>query len=596
MTDGLTISWGPLMHSFLRVNPVGELRACVLLLAVASVIGCGSNAAPRQDTVGAVRAEPADILLLNGRVHTMDAPRSVATAVAIRGERIVAVGDDMTLEQFHGPATRVIDLMGKLVLPGFHDAHIHPVAGGLDMNGCALESARSVEALLALVRACVDSSKSEWLVGNGWDLSLFAKGNPSKTLLDAISTTKPMFLMGADGHSAWANSAALARARIDGATRNPPKGIVERDTSGAPSGTLRESAVGLVAALIPEATMDERLVALRRVTAMLSSVGITSLIEASASAQTLDTYRRALAANELPMRVVVSIRYTPANKDQALALIDVSTRGIGQIHIDAAKIFVDGVLEGETAALLDPYLDRKPRHRGELNLSVDELKAALVALDARGVQVHMHAIGDRAVRAALDAVQAARAANGPSDARHHIAHLQLVHPDDYPRFAALNVTANFQALWAFPDGYIVNINGPAVGKARVDRMYPIASLKRAGARIVGGSDWNVSSMNPLDAIQVALTRSDPEHVRPGVLNANERVDLDTMLTAYTVNAAWLMHQEKVTGTIEVGKYADLAVLDKDLFSIAPEEINHAKVVTTIFNGRVVYMNAPAVVK
>ena len=573
-------------------RPLRAALSTALVTTLALICACTGIPPPLPAAVAPQGATPADLLLLNGRVHTMDAQRSVVTAVAIRGERIVAVGDDLSVEPLRGPATRVIDLMGKLVLPGFHDAHAHPVSGGLEMNGCALDDGRTLDRLLGLVRACLAEHPGDWLIGSGWDMSLFPAGNPSKTALDALSATRPIFLMAADGHSAWANSAALARAGIDGATPNPAKGIIERDTSGAPAGTLRESAVQLVARLIPEATPAELRAALGRATAMASAFGITSVIEASARKNTLDAYRAVLASGELPLRVVVSVAYTPATREAALALIDVNSRGRGQLHVDAAKIFVDGVLEGETAALLDPYLDRKPEHRGQLNLSVDELNAAVVELDARGIQVHMHAIGDRAVRAALDAVQAARTANGPGNARHHIAHLQLVHPADYPRFAALDVTANFQALWAFPDGYIVNINTPAVGKARVARMYPIGSLHRAGARIVGGSDWNASSMNPLDAIQVALTRSDPTGVRPGVLNAGERVDLDTMLAAYTINAAWLMHQEQDDGSIEVGKYADLAVLDKDLFSVPPEEINRVKVVTTIFNGRIVYLNLP----
>lgn len=580
------------MNARQRFSCGASVVLCALLMT-----GCAGNqpnAPSRVAVAAALSPTPADLLLLNGSIHTMDAQRTVATAVAIKGGRIVAVGSDATLAPLRGSHTRVIDLQGQLVLPGFHDAHIHPVSGGLESLGCALADASTVTALLEKVRACdaASAAAQDWLVGSGWDLSLFKDGNPGKALLDAISTQRPIFLTGADGHSGWANSAALQRAGIDAHTANPVNGIIERDAKGAPSGTLRESAQSLVTRIIPDATPEQRSEGLQRATKMLSSFGITSIIEASADARVLDTYRRALAAHKLPQRVVVSIRYTPRSREQALALIDMRTRGTSEpIRIDAAKIFVDGVLEGETAALLEPYLDRQPPKNGELNLTPAELTSALIELDARGIQVHMHAIGDRAVRTALDAVQAARAANGASDARHHIAHLQLVHPDDYPRFAALNVTANFQSLWAYPDGYIVNINTKQVCRTRVDRMYPIHSLQLAGARIVGGSDWNVSSANPLDAIQVALTRSDPDGVRPGVLNTNEIVDLDTMLAAYTINAAWLMHQEKDAGSVEVGKFADLAVLDTNLFAIPAREISHAHVMTTIFNGNIVYSRA-----
>ena len=273
--------------------------AGALLTALVFLAACTNIAPPSAQPAASIspRPVPADLLLLNGRVHTMDAQRTVATAVAIRGERIVAVGDDLGVKPLRGPATRVLDLMGKLVLPGFHDAHIHPVSSGLEMNGCALGEARKLDALLALIRTCTAHNTGAWLVGSGWDMSLFANGNPAKALLDAISTTQPMFLVSADGHSAWVNSAALARAHIDGSTRNPAKGIIERDTSGAPSGTLRESAVRLVAILLPEATPDERLAALRRVSDMTTAFGITSVIEANAGKPTLETYRRALAAH-----------------------------------------------------------------------------------------------------------------------------------------------------------------------------------------------------------------------------------------------------------------------------------------------------------
>jgi len=258
-----------------------------------------------------------------------------------------------------------------------------------------------------------------------------------------------------------------------------------------------------------------------------------------------------------------------------------------RFRTDSAKLFIDGVLEGETAALLLPYLDR-PGYAGDLKFVPAELNALVTELDRRGVQVHMHAIGDAAARAGLDAFAAARAANGPNDNRHHIAHLQMVDPADRKRFAELGVIANFQALWAFPDKYITDVNVPQVGQARVDQMYPIGSILRAGGRIVGGSDWAVSSMNPLLAIQTAVTRSDPTEQIAGVLNESERVSVGDMLAAYTINGAYLMHQENVTGSLEVGKFADLVVLSRDLYTIRPEEIGAVTVTRTILEGETVF--------
>ncbi len=561
------------------------MKRSVDCLAVLLVCLSGCATSTPRDSVAA--QQRATTILTNARVYSMDAQRSRAEAIALADDRILAVGSSAAMQQLATPDTTVFDLHGAFVLPGFHDAHVHLVTGGMELQGCDLSSLPSVSAITTRLKTCALEQDSVWLTGSGWDLSLFDRGNPASDVLDAISNTRPIFLVGADGHSAWVNSAALQLAHITAATVNPRNGVIERAADGTPSGTLRESAIQLVAALLPAPSSEQRLRGLARATDMASRFGITSAIEASANEALLSTYRSALAGNALPMRVVVCIRYQPAQANEVLALLR-SAPHTGQVRATCAKIFVDGVLEGETAALIDPYLNRPNAHRGALQLTEAELSAAVNQIDAQDVQVQMHAIGDGAVRAALDAVAAARATNSTRDNRHHIAHLQLVHPDDYPRFASLGVTANFQALWAFPDGYIRDINTAQVGAARVQRMYPIGSLLAAGANIVGGSDWNVSSMNPLDAIEVAVTRQDPDGNRPDVLNEQQRVSLDSMLAAYTIHGAWLMHQEADTGSIEVGKYADLVVLDHDLFDMPPAEINTTQVLYTFFGGRVVY--------
>ena len=549
------------------------MRGLLLLLCVILAIGCG----PQRENV--------DLVLRNAAIYTMNPAQPEAQALAVSAGRIVAIGSNEAIAQGYA-AKRDVDLLGQMVLPGFHDAHVHPVHGGVELSQCDLNDLATVAEITAKVGACnANSLGSGWLLGGGWNLGLFPRANPNKALLDAISMQRPIFLGGADGHSSWANSAALALAGIERETPNPPNGIIERDANGDASGTLRESAQDLVRAVIPPLSAQARRDGLLRGVKIANGFGITSFIEADAGAEELAAYRALMGSGELTARVVASIGATNADAD---ALMRPEDRGRdARLRADAAKIFVDGVLEGETAALLAPYLDN-PGFSGELKMSPEALSAQVVELDRRGIQVHMHAIGDRAVRVALDAVEAARKANGPSDNRHHIAHLQLIDALDRPRFAQLAVTANFQALWAFPDQYITDVNLPQVGQARVDQVYPIGSILKAGGRVAGGSDWSVSSMNPLLAIETALTRSDPTGRIPGVLNEAERVSLADMLAAYTTNGAYLMHQEALTGSLEVGKAADLVVLERNLFEIPPQEIGEVAVTRTLLDGETVF--------
>jgi predicted amidohydrolase YtcJ len=531
--------------------------------------------------------EPADLIVVNAAIYTLDASQPRAGAMAIRDGRIVALGSTAELRgDFDGPER---DAGGAMVLPGFHDAHVHPIDAGIDLERCDLGSATSIDETVAAITACdARDSGNGWLLGYGWSLGLFPAGNPHKSLLDRIAAHRPILLSAADGHSSWANSAALAAAGIDATTPAPPLGVIERDSDGTPSGTLRETAQDLLWSQVPEPTPTERQEALTRGVAILNSFGVTSLIEANADAADLDTYASAAAAGTLAARVVTSIG-NGSFDTLSRALIDrVNTVDPRRLRAGAVKIFLDGVLEGETAALLEPYLDAPTGYRGRLNLPPADFARRVTALDAAGLQVHVHAIGDWAVKTALDGFAEARDENGARDNRHHIAHLQLVDPADYPRFSALDVSANFQAVWAFPDDYIVNVNLPQVGAARVERMYPIASLERAGARIVAGSDWNVTTPNPLEAIEVALTRQDPSGRRTAVLNAGEAVNLDTMLRAYTVNGAWLMHQEDMTGRLAPGLRADFVLLDGNLYEIPVTDIGDVQVLATYVDGTAVY--------
>ena len=548
----------------------------MILVALLGLGACGTG------------VRQADLILVSGRVYTLNDAAPWAEAVAIRNGRIAAVGANTEVaDTWAGPT---IDLAGRMVLPGFHDAHVHPMYGGIQMAQCDLAEFASIEGLLGEVRRCdAGLPEEEWLVGGGWNLGLFPEANPGKELLDRINPARPIFLRGADGHSSWANSRALALAGIDSETPDPPLGIIERNADGEPSGTLRESAQDLVESILPELTLEQRVDALREAIRLANRLGITSMIEASVSDWELAAYRGLEAEGGLSARLVLSIEIDeiPA-ETTGPDRIAPGDRGTGKrLRLDAVKIFVDGVLEGETAALLEPYIGGDGGS-GMLLIAPANLNEMAADLDARGVQIHFHAIGDRAVRVALDAVEHARRMNGDRDNRHHISHLQLIDEQDHRRFAELGVAANFQALWAYPDSYITDVNLPVVGPERVRRMYPLGSIERAGGMIVGGSDWSVSSLNPLEAIETALTREDATGFVEGVLNAEERVSLQTMLAAYTKNAAYVMHQEDQVGTVEPGKLADLVVLERNLFDLPVREIGDVRVAMTFLEGEVVY--------
>ncbi len=534
---------------------------------------------------------PADLVLRHGAIYTVDAARSWAESVAIRGDRLVFVGADSDLAPFIGPRTRVVDLGGRFVLPGFHDRHVHPVSGGVELTQCDLNASRDREEVLERLRGCAAKlGDRPWLLGGGWDLTLFAGGVADRRDLDAILPDRPALLGSADGHSSWVNSKALALAGVTAATADPEGGRIERDASGAPIGTLRESAADLVEKLLPETTAAERLAGLRLAVAQAHRFGIVALTEASAGPETTAAYDALDRAGELGLRVVVSQLLGPEEGAGGIpALVrERAARHAPHVRATAVKLFADGVLEGGTAALLEPYIGGRTGS-GIPNWSTAALSDVIVALDRERFQIHVHAIGDRAIRDTLDALQAARTANGARDARPLLAHIQLFAPSDIPRFRELGVVADFQPLWAYQDAYIRDLTEPFLGPERSRWLYPIASMAGTGAVLAAGSDWSVSSMNPLEAIEVAITRCAPELPacsEPWI--PEERVDLATMLAAYTIGGAYAGFEERDSGSLEAGKLADLVVLDRNLFTIPAGEISDSKVLLTLFEGRAVF--------
>jgi predicted amidohydrolase YtcJ len=520
----------------------------------------------------------------------MDSVAPRAQAVALKGGRIVYVGADSGVERWIGSRTQIIRLDGKTLMPSFQDAHMHPVTSGLDLLGCDLTGRGTRDAVVERIRACADSlPPGAWLVGSNWELPIFPAANPQRELLDSLAPGRPAWFTASDGHSGWANTDALTRAGITKNTPDPINGRIERDRSRAPSGTLREAAMGLVSKVLPEPTTDQWREALRRALRIMHASGITAAQEASGSLALLQVYRDLEGLNELNARIIVAMRADPTRgMEQVDSFVAWRTMfSSPRLRPTAVKIFEDGVIEARTAAMLAPYLDTKGS-AGEPNWPAERLDSLAQALVDKDFTIHVHAIGDRAVRLALDAIEKAEQGKPRGTRRHQIAHLQVVDSADIPRFAALNVIANFQALWAFPDAYIRDLTWPALGPERSRWMYPIGAVVRAGGPLAMGSDWNVSSLVPLLAIQVAITRRDPEDSTAEQMLPEQAIDLMTGLRAYTIGSARAMGLEAETGTIEAGKSADLVILGDEIEKVSPSRLGKVPVLVTLLEGVPVY--------
>ena len=562
------------------------------LAVVAWVVSLGFAAAAR------AQDPPADLVMLHGRIHTEDANRSVAQALAIRGNKIVAVGTDEVVSALKGPNTRTMDLAGRVVLPGIIDAHTHPAESAQDLGKCSLEDKMLAPAQIkAKVAACLEK--------NPGDAAMWfevVKVNPSDLTLslrdlNSMLAARPMLLEGADGHTVWANSAALRAARIRAATRDPAGGRIERDAAGHPTGTLRDTAAEIALRAAPKPTLDFEVSQLDDAFDTMRASGITSVQDANTDDHGMQLYRRLYDTHRLNMRVRASFGLKDTERP-ADALIGEAIQFRAKwtidpefLRADAVKIFADGVVEypSQTAALLEPYLDaagRATNNRGPTYIAQDRLDRIVSAADAAGFTVHIHAIGDRAVRSALDAFADARRRNGPRDGRHQIAHLELVNPADFPRFKELDVIANFQLLWAELDPYVVRATLPHLGAERSRYLYPARSLRDAGALIAGGSDWGVSTFNPFAAMEHAITRREARGREP--LLPEQSITLQDAVDAYTINAAYALKQERITGSLEPGKLGDLIVLDRDIFAIDPFDLHDTRVLATYLDGREVY--------
>jgi predicted amidohydrolase YtcJ len=514
-----------------------------------------------------------------------------AATVLVEDGVVAAVGD---VEPPSG--ARVVDAAGGLVCPGFVDAHVHAVQGGLERTRCDLSPGATREDYLMLVKAYADAHPdAPWILGGGWAMAAFPGGTPTAADLDTIVPDRPVFLPNRDHHGAWVNTRALELAGITADSPEPPHGRCERDADGRPTGTLHEGAVEVVSRHVPATSAEAYYAGLLAGQAFLHSVGVTGWQDAIVGEYAgMDdpgpTYLHAAQRGDLTAHVVGALWWDrDRGEEQVPSLVERrAALTHGRFRATSIKVMQDGVAENGTAGLTSPYLDahgHPTTNSGHSFVEPTALRGHVARLDAEGFQVHVHAIGDRAVREALDAFVGTDPAR-----RHHVAHLQLVHPDDLRRFAELGVGANVQALWACLDDQMVDLTLPFLGPERSAWQYPFGSLHLAGARLVAGSDWPVSSPNPLEAIHVAVNRwafgADGREGSEPFL-PEQALDLETAFAAYTSGSAWVNHRDDV-GTLSRGRAADLVVLDRDPFTGDPAEIGATQVVSTWVDGVAVH--------
>jgi predicted amidohydrolase YtcJ len=564
---------------------------------VIGMVSLSCVCAPGQD---ATSVSSADTVLLHAKIYTVNEQQPWAEALAIRGGMILAVGREADIAKYRGPNTKVIDAKQRLVLPGFTDCHIHFLDGSLSLLQVNLDRARTVGDIQQQVKAYASAHPGLlWVLGRGWQYTVFGgSGLPNKSILDEVIPDRPVYLESFDGHTWWANSKALKLAGITRESQDPPGGQFVRDpASGEPTGTVKEDAAdAVVRRAVPQPSDEQNLEALRRGMHEANAVGLVGAISPGGVSveggdfTALDLYNELRHQGQLTLRLYIASRLEPplASQEQIEKIIGARRRYHDEwIAAGAAKFFLDGVIESHTAAMLAPY-SNDPERSGNLLWEPEKYKQAVAELDRRGIQIYTHAIGDKAVRLALDAYEEAHTKNRTRDARPRIEHIENISSSDIPRFGSLGVIASFQPLHAYPDDDVVKVWAPSIGAERAQRGWPWRSIEKTGGVLAFGSDWPIVTLNPWPGIQNALTRQTTEGEPPGGWLPAERISLADAIRAYTLGAAFAARREQTTGSLEPGKFADLIVLAQDLFMIEPTVIGKTEVLLTMVGGNVVY--------
>jgi predicted amidohydrolase YtcJ len=537
--------------------------------------------------------EPADIIVLHGRVYTENPQQPWAQAVAIYRGKIVAVGDDPEIERRRGMGTKVINAGGKLVLPGFVDCHIHFIDGSFSLGRVNLEGAKDPADIQKRLREyAAEHPGDDWILGRGWNYAMFGpEALPNKKYLDELFPNRPVSLDGYDGHTYWANSKALAMAGVTRDTPDPPNGAIVRDPrTGDATGALKEAAEELVAKIIPKPTRAEKLLALRAGMKWANEHGITRVHSAGQDFEVLDLFDEMRHRGDLTVRMYIAYFLNPPElRPQDLDAIEHARKKHHDEWIDAGavKFMVDGVVESHTAAMLEPYSD-DPSLKGKLFWEPAKYKAAVAALDERGLQLFTHAIGDYGVRTALDAYENAEARNHKRDRRPRIEHIETIALPDISRFGKLGVIASMQPLHSYPDADTLDIWARNAGPDRASRAWAWKSIADSGGHLAFGSDWPVVTLNPWEGVQTAVTRQTSEGQPEAGFVPEQRLTVAQVVDGYTLGAAFAGRREKTEGSLEIGKLADLIIVSQNIFDIEPHKIGATKVVTTIVGGQVVY--------
>lgn len=534
------------------------------------------------------------IILYNGKIWTAEGLNSFAEAVAITGDTISAVGSSSEIKKLAGDSTRMIDLQGKLVTPGFNDAHIHFLNGSLGLAEVEMTETYSRKQAVDYIRNYVLANPDKkWITGRGWQYTFFAGGLPHKNTLDSIENQRPIFIKAYDGHSAWANSAALALAGIDRNFKYTGFGEVVRDGSGEPTGVLKEDAMGLISKLIPARTREENLNALRMGMKRAAEFGITSIQNASGNADEVTLYEELLKNDQLTLRTSTALWVDETTSQESIdAFVDARAR-VGSnpnIRAHAIKFMIDGVIEGHTGFMLEPYADQVPKELsplGQVSMALPTYADLVVKMDSLGFQIYTHAIGDRGVRETLHAYELAIRKNGKRDSRHRVEHIETINPTDIPRFVQLGVMPSMEPIHAEP--LTMSVWQKAIGEKRLPYSFAWAAMLKSGAKLVYSSDWPACvSLNPIRGLHVAVNRRNVDGFPEHGWVPEQKIAIADALYAYTYMGAYSSFEENSKGKIARGYLADVIVLSQDLFTIPSMDIHQTQVLMTIFDGKIVY--------